>query len=110
MIERGLRWRNVGSAQFTWSDCWAVMHTLPFDAPLKRFQEPDEWFWAHPMTDWFAVMTEESMLHAGILKKKHKVSAKKMPHIKRPWEKTKEKLKATAMGVNELRKRLGFNV
>lgn len=110
MIERDLRWRDVGSAHFTWSDCWAVMTTLPFDAPLRRAQEPDNWVWADPFADLVANMAEAAILYKSLMKSQHKLSAKKVPRIPRPWDKEKTKLVADAMPIDELRKKLGFSI
>jgi len=51
-----LRWRNAGSAEFTWGDCWAVISTLPWDAPLSR-TDPD-WQWGDPRYDLLVTMLE----------------------------------------------------
>lgn len=111
LIERGLRWRDVGSARFTWSDCWAVISTLPFDAPLSRAQAPDEWMWAHPWTQYIVHAGENAMLQKGVTKSERKgLKDRDLNPTPRPGQKEKERLEADAMPVADMRQRLGFSI
>lgn len=60
--------------------------------------------------DFLATLTEHAMLDSGLKKSKNKISASKMPHIARPWDKKKTKLGGDAMTIDEMQKRLGFSI
>lgn len=57
LIERGLRWRDVGSRRFTWEDAHAVISTLPWDSPLAR-QSVEGWEWGNPIHQLLAIIAE----------------------------------------------------
>lgn len=51
LIRAGLRWRNVGTPDFTWGDCVAVVEHLDWDDPLARARNPNDWVWGDPLRD-----------------------------------------------------------
>lgn len=59
LIHAGLRWRDVGTPRFSWSDCIAVIDCLPWDAPLRRKVDPD-WRWAHPWYELLVLIAEST--------------------------------------------------
>lgn len=50
LIGAGLRWRDAGGPQCTWSDIYAVLTTQPWDSPLAKALEPENWYWYGPLT------------------------------------------------------------
>ncbi len=92
LIERGLRWRDVGSRRFTWGDCWAVISTLPWDAPLNR-QANEHWAWGNPLHELVAIVAEATHnrnLYAGAQMKVRKSDLLRVP---RPGDKQKTETK-----------------
>lgn len=51
LIRAGVRWRNVGTDDFTWGDCLALVDTFAWDEPLTRATRPNDWFWHDPLRD-----------------------------------------------------------
>lgn len=49
LIGAGLRWRDVGSEDCTWSDVNAVLTTQAWDSPVAKALEPKNWFWYDPL-------------------------------------------------------------
>lgn len=88
-----------------------MIRTLPFDAPLPRFQSPEEWPWGHPAFQYIVHSGEEAMLQKGLLKSKHKnLKDRDINPTPRPGQKEKERLEADAMPVAAMRERLGFSI
>ena len=88
-----------------------MIRTLPFDAPLPRFQSPEEWFWGHPWSQYIVHSGEEAMLQKGVLKSKHKnLKDRDINPTPRPGQKEKERLEADAMPVADMRARLNFSI
>lgn len=88
-----------------------MIHTLPFDAPLPRAQEPEQWVWGHPWTQYIVHAGEEAALQKGVLKSQHKgLKDRDLNPTPRPGQKAEERLAADAMPVNDMRKLLGFSI
>ena len=51
LIQVGLRWRDAGARRCTWSDVYAVLSTQPWDSPLAKALEPENWRWYGPLND-----------------------------------------------------------
>lgn len=94
LIERQERWREVGSDEFTWSDCWALVRTLPYDSPLHREQDPKTWFWRNPMFD-LVTSAVELLAVANVQRgNPSRASRSKFPkRIPRPWDQDSETTK-----------------
>lgn len=111
MIERGLRWRDVGTRSFTWGDCYAVIAALPYDAPLLRAENPKEWFWFHPMNDVLVGIYDALAITSATQAQRPKIKKSDIPKpTLRPWDKSKdvEKLGNTPRPIDELNALLGW--
>lgn len=49
LINRGFRWRDVGSKRFTWGDLIAIIDTMAWDSPIRRVVEPEWWQFGNPL-------------------------------------------------------------
>ena len=111
MIERGLRWRDVGTRSFTWGDCWALISTLPYDAPLHRAENPQEWFWYNPMNDVLVGIFDALGAIGATQARRPKIKKTEIPKpTMRPWDKSKdvEKLGSTPRPIADLNVLLGW--
>ena len=104
LIERGLRWRDVGSSRFTWEDAHAVIATLPWDSPLTR-QAVEGWEWGNPIHQLLALIAEAT--HNGNLyvgKWNTKLRDSDLLHIRRPGEidHTVTKIGSDAVPISDL--------
>lgn len=92
LIERGLRWRDVGSPGFRWSDLLALVEYLPWDAPLLRATKED-WRWRNPVYELLVTIAEETF-NANVLRRRgHKTRKSDLLRVPRPWEKQKRETK-----------------
>lgn len=110
MIERGLRWRDIGSRSFTWDDCLAVISTLPYDAPLSRAQDP-QWWWYHPLADVTAGIYDNTGVIGATQDRRPKIKKSEIPaRIVRPWDKNEhvDKIGNTPRPIDELNELLGW--
>ena len=74
-----------------WSDCYALVRTLPYDSPLHRELEPKLWFWRNPAFD--LMVTAVEALITGNVQRGNASGAKKSAfpkRIPRPWDKGSE--------------------
>lgn len=94
LIERGLRWRDVGTPDFTWGDCWAVISTLPWDSPLNRQSNP-EWVWDGPYTERLTILTEAAQHTSAKTPNWTKRQKRHLLHFVRPDER---KERVTSLG------------
>lgn len=107
LIRAGVRWRDVGSVDFTWADCVALIETLSWDDPLTRAVHPDDWAWGNPMQD-IVVSLLDMMIQVNaktpVQDKRMKANLPK--RIPRPWDKTKagDKITGAAKSLAELDK------
>jgi len=111
LIERGLRWRDAGSLDFTWDDCYAIITSLPPDSALHRAENPKTWHWADPHTDLLATLVDLLGQSVATQAQRPKIKTSELPkRIPRPWEieQHEEKLRAKAMPIDELNKQLGW--
>lgn len=112
LIDRGLRWRDVASDEFTWADCWAVMSTLPHDAPLNRAINPDTWFWYNPMFDVVTGIYDGLSQLVAVVTRRPGIKKSEVPkRTRRPWDKNEEVevLKVKPSKIADLRKLLGWD-
>lgn len=68
------------------------------------------WGWGHPWADYFARSAEAGELYKGLTKSQHRISDRKIPHFTRPNERTKKKIKADPMSLEDMRSKLGFSI
>lgn len=111
LIGHGLRWRDVGSARFTWGDCWALIYSLPYDSPLHRAENPKEWFWYNPMNDVLVGVYDALGVIAATQDRRPKIKKNEIPKpTLRPWDKTRdvEKIGSTPRPISELNALLGW--
>ncbi|MFJ3957696.1 hypothetical protein [Arthrobacter sp. NPDC090010] len=85
--------------------------TTPFDSALNRAIHPKTWHWNDPRTDFLA--TQVDLLGQGVASQARRPGVRKsdLPkRIPRPWEieQHEEKLRATAMPIDELNRSLGW--
>jgi hypothetical protein len=100
----------VGADDFTWSDCYAVISTLPFDAPLVRSQDPD-WIWGHPLADLLAGVYDNTGAIGATQARRANIKKTEVPKpLVRPWDKEKhvEKLGNKPRPIEELNALLGW--
>lgn len=93
LIAHGLRWRDVGTPGFRWSDCIALLDNLPWDAPLRRAAD-DDWRWGNPIFE-VLVTIAEATYNANVYRARgRKTRGSDLLKIPRPWgkEKSVEKL------------------
>lgn len=112
LIEHGLRWRDVATRQFTWSDCYALMSTQPFDAPINKAINGKDWWWYHPVVDHIVGIFDALGVIAAILNQRPNVKKSQIPKpTLRPWDTTKEKevLKVKPSPLSAMRKMLGWD-
>lgn len=112
LIERGLRWREVGTDGFTWSDCWAVISNLPYDAPLTKAINGADWWWYHPVVDFVVGSFDYLGVIAAVVQRRPKLKRDDVPkRTVRPWERRKETevLKVKPSKLDDLRKLLGWD-
>ena len=100
----------MGSAQFTWGDCWAVVNALPYDSPLSRAQQPDEWFWGHPLSQHIVNAGEMANAYKGVLAKKYNMKQKDLYPTPRPGQVKKTKIAADVHDVATMRELLDFTI
>jgi hypothetical protein len=111
LIERGLRWRDVGTERLDWADLDAVVEWLPYDAPLPRAINGKEWFWYHPIADLIAGAVDRLGLISAVVSRRDRIKKTEIPNpIPRPWDKEKriKKIGSTPMPLRALRDRLGW--
>lgn len=111
LIERGLRWRDVGSVRFTWADCWAVISTLPYDAPLMKAINGKDWWWYHPVVDYVVGIFDSLLVLVSVVDRRHGVKRSEIPkRTVRPWDKQKESevIKVKPSSLSDMAKRLGW--
>ena len=112
LIDRGLRWRDIATEDFTWSDCWAVVDNLPYDDPLMRAINGKDWFWYSPMFDVLTGIYDGIGVIASIVERRPRVRKSEVPdRTPRPWDKKKESevLKVKPSKIDDLRKLLGWD-
>lgn len=111
LIERGLRYRDVGSADFTWADMHAVIATLAYDSPLMRAVNGGDWFWYGPYSDLLAGIYDAAAAGTATQAQRQKIKSSEVPKpLIRPWQKRKEvsKLGNKPRLLSELDKLLGW--
>ena len=90
MIRAGVRWRDVGSEQFTWGDCLALVEYLDWDDPLSRAMSPKDWAWNDPSRDLLVTVIEVLGQINAKTPLAHKQKKGDLPkRIPRPWDKSK---------------------
>lgn len=111
LIERGLRWREIGSERFDWADLHAVISNLPYDDPLMRAMNPKTWFWFHPMNDIIAGIFDRVGLMAAVVERRQKIKRADVPKpLVRPWDKQKDvkKIGDKPVPIDDMRRLLGW--
>ena len=88
LIGQGLRWRDVGTRQFTWGDCLALVAVAPHDSALVRATVPD-WRWADPHYELLVMIAEATTNSHVVEHSGRQVSSRDLLHVPRPGEITK---------------------
>lgn len=96
LLEFGLEWNRAGEPGNTWDLMVAVCATEPPWGPINRAQAGDDWVWYLPGFDNLQTLTEATVLS---LYQRARKKATGFKRAKRPWEKVKRKLKASAMPI-----------
>ena len=112
LIDRGLRWRDVASEDFTWADCWAVVEHLPFNDPLVRAVGGANWWWGHPAMDYLVGIYDGLGQIAAVVSRRPGIKKSEIPKpTLRPWDKSRdtEVLKVKPSKLSDLRKLLGWD-
>lgn len=111
LIERGLRWDDLGTDQLNWRDLYSIIHTLPANSPLNRARYPDSWFWYEPFYEVLAGIHDATQLRAAAGANREKVKKTELPKpLVRPWNKVQkeEKLIGDKMPLDDMRAALGW--
>lgn len=83
-----MRWRDVGSGEFTWGDCLALVENLGWDDPLARAINPKDWAWNDPSRDLLVTVIELLGLINAKTPMAYKQKKSDLPkRIPRPWDK-----------------------
>lgn len=110
LIERGLRWDDIGSDQLTWRDVYALFSTLPFDAPINRAKDK-QWWWYHPAMEVLVGIFEATQLTAAVVEKQPKLKKSNLPKpIPRPWDtqKDEKKLGDNPLPLDDMKAAIGW--
>lgn len=112
LIERGLRWRDIGGADLTWSDVWAVVENLPYDDPLMRAINGPTWFWYHPAFDYLVGIYDELRVLISVVNRRRNIKSTEVakPTV-RPWDKvkTEQVIKVEPSSLDKLRALIGWD-
>ena len=105
-----MRWRDIGSETFTWSDAWAILSTTPHDSPLSKALNPDGWFWRDPVFQMQANSFEALVQLGQLSGNQTGVSAREMFHLERPGDRRNEKttIGAEPVPIEEMNDWLGW--
>lgn len=112
LILRGLRWRDVGSRDFTWDDLWALVDNLSYGDPLMRAINGKDWWWYHPAVDHLVGIYDGIGQLAAVVSRRRGIKKSELPKVTlRPWDKSRdvEVLKVKASPLADLRKLLGWD-
>lgn len=111
LIALGLRLRDVGTERFTWHDLFVVVHQSPRSSALFRAINPDEYAWG--VAEQVMAQAADALNVLVWFKTKDGQKGRNQPdRIPRPGvqpKQSKRHVKATAMPVDELRRRLGMS-
>ena len=107
-----MRWRDIATEDFTWSDCWAVVSNLPYDDPLIRAINGKDWFWYNPMFDVVTGIYDGISQLVAVVSRRPAIKRSDVPKpVPRPWDKKQETevLKVKPSKIEDLRKLLGWD-
>lgn len=76
LINRGFRWRDVGTKRFTWGDLVAVIESISWDSPIRRAMDPEFFHFGNPeyalladIRDFLGVIAVKTPTPKGMSKK-----------------------------------------
>lgn len=103
LIQHGVRWRDVGSREFDWADCHAILSSLPPWSPVHRAEAPESWIWALPGFDTLMTIAE-ALVTANVQRGNASgAPAARFPkRIVRPWDTSTGQLGDGALPFDEL--------
>lgn len=111
LIDRGLRWREVGSEHLDWADLHAIVENIPYDDPLNRAMHPTSWFWHHPLTDIIAGVFDRVGFLAAVGQRRDRIRRADVPKpLVRPWDKKKDtkKIGDKPVPLDDMKRLLGW--
>lgn len=111
LIERGLRWEDVGTDQLNWRDLESIVETLKADSPLFRAMHPKDWYWYDPFFEILAGIHDAVHHRAATGDIRPGIKKRDVPKpLVRPWQKVKEeeKLVGDKMPLDDMRQALGW--
>lgn len=88
-----------------------VIVTLPFDSPLARQQDPENWHWYHPLKDLVAGIYDNIGIGNATRRLRRYKKSDLPKRTRRPWDviKTETKIGTVKMPIDKLNKMLGLN-
>ena len=93
----------MGSVDFSWEDCSALVESVGWDDPLFRAMHPDDWAWYNPVQD-VLVTVVDLLLQVNAKTPLPDTSLKgRLPkRVERPWDKKPERIAGAAKSLAEL--------
>lgn len=93
LIDKGLRWRDVGSVDFNWADAYAVLSTAAWDSPIARTRK--DWQWGNPLYELLVTIIEQTYNANVLVGNWSGAKQSNLLHIPRPGEIDKHVTKLT---------------
>lgn len=101
----------MGTEEFSWADCHAVLSTLPYDSALHRAMDPKEWHWYRHEYDALVSISDMLQRIYATQERRPKIKTTDVPKpTVRPWDKkkTSEKIGGKPIALAEIDARLGW--